>query len=323
MKLLKIVGMVAGAHLLLMMLVFVIPGCSSTTKPEAPAVAADSGPAAAPPAPAPAAATPLVATTDTTAPATASAPAADAPVFYSPTRPGTKAAEAIEQPATPVATAEVTPTTSYTVKNGDSLWLIAHKNHISEKALAAANHLGRTATLHSGQKLLIPGKSPAGDAAPASAAMNAPASAPAGAPAPAAGSAVTSATEYTVRSGDKLSTIAHRYGLRTGELALANNITDPAKIRPGQKLIIPAGHAASPAKSGSAARKGKTKSAPAEAAPAANDAAPAASPSLVPVEPAPDQAPAAPSASSATLSPPIIRIDGSAPSSSAAAPTGQ
>jgi len=49
--------------------------------------------------------------------------------------------------------------------------------------------------------------------------------------------------EYTVQSGDSLSKISqHFYGNanRYMEIAKANNIADPNKISPGQKLKIPA-----------------------------------------------------------------------------------
>lgn len=44
---------------------------------------------------------------------------------------------------------------------------------------------------------------------------------------------------YVVSSGDSLSTIADRHGLRLGELVTANGLEPPYRIRPGQGLIIP------------------------------------------------------------------------------------
>jgi nucleoid-associated protein YgaU len=49
--------------------------------------------------------------------------------------------------------------------------------------------------------------------------------------------------EYTVQSGDSLSKISQRFygnANRYMEIAKANNIADPNKIAPGQKLKIPA-----------------------------------------------------------------------------------
>ncbi len=45
---------------------------------------------------------------------------------------------------------------------------------------------------------------------------------------------------YTVQKGDTLSEIAHKYGLRTNELAEYNNIENPNIILAGQKIKIPA-----------------------------------------------------------------------------------
>ena len=42
-----------------------------------------------------------------------------------------------------------------------------------------------------------------------------------------------------VKSGDTLSGIAYQYGITTQSLASANSITDPSKIRIGQKLVLP------------------------------------------------------------------------------------
>ena len=44
---------------------------------------------------------------------------------------------------------------------------------------------------------------------------------------------------YVVKSGDSLSKIAVSHGLNTRELAELNQITDPNKVRIGQKLILP------------------------------------------------------------------------------------
>jgi len=45
--------------------------------------------------------------------------------------------------------------------------------------------------------------------------------------------------EYTVKSGDSLGLIAKRHNISTSELMALNKLTDPNKIRIGQKLIIP------------------------------------------------------------------------------------
>jgi LysM repeat protein len=135
--------------------------------------------------------------------------------------------------------ADVTPATTYTVARGDNLSAIAKKNRISKTDLAAANKLKPSSILHVGQKLIIPSK------ASSSSSVAAAPAAPAAAQEPAA--AEKSAGEvqkHVVAPGETLSGIAHRYGIKQGDIAVANNITDPKRIQPGQELIIPAKSAA-------------------------------------------------------------------------------
>ncbi len=289
MKILKICGIVVGVHVLALLMI-ISPGCSASR--------AQSTPAAAPAKPdAPA---PVAAPADLTMPAPAAAPApvpagdAAAPssgILYSPTRPGTPAATALETP--PVT--GVTPATAYTVVSGDNLSTIAKKNHLKASELAKANNLRSGSPLHIGQKLLIPAKAESARTSPASAAASAPAApaAASSAAAPAAGAAKPpgESVKHTVKSGETLGAIARKYGVRVGDIATANAITDPQKIHAGQELIIPGG----------SARAGKStapKAAKAASAPAAAPAAPA--------ETAPASAPApAPAASDV----PVIKID--------------
>ena len=232
MKIIRVFGIVVGIHLFALVLIFANPGCSSTSKP-APAPADT---AATPASAAPAVSVPLTAapersaisaapiTFDPTAPAVAG-------VRFTPTRPGTPAASALE--AAPVA--DVTPATTYVVAGGDSLWTIAKKNHLSVGELAAANNLKAGAALRPGQKLIIPGKAPAASSAAAPAAAAA-AKTPAAAP---AAKASGDSIQHTVKPGESLGVIARKYGVKQGDIAVANNITDPKLIRAGQVLSIP------------------------------------------------------------------------------------
>ncbi|HZZ19433.1 MAG TPA: LysM peptidoglycan-binding domain-containing protein [Opitutaceae bacterium] len=241
MKILKILGIAAGVHALALLLIFANPGCSYTK-----AASTDSPPISSAP------------DTSASAPSSAIVTAPDSVgIRYSPTRPGTPVASALE--SQPVS--DVTPASTYTIGHGDSLSTIAKKNGLTKAELAAANHLKTSAVLHVGQKLIIPAKSaPAsGAAAPVAAATTATpmaeqASVPPG--------PVTEATKHTVKPGETLGGIARKYGVRQGELAVANNITDPKKIQPGQELVIPA-HTSSTSKSKAAAPKA-TAAAPAD-----------------------------------------------------------
>lgn len=44
---------------------------------------------------------------------------------------------------------------------------------------------------------------------------------------------------YTVKEGDTTPSIAHTFGMKWGDIALANNLTYPWKLKPGQRLCIP------------------------------------------------------------------------------------
>ncbi len=270
MKILKIFGIVVGIHVFALILIFANPGCSTSTKTAAkPAdIVAQAEPGAAVALPSnfslnygssaesPVASAPLG--------GEASAPisfnpeiTASAGVRYSPTRPNTPAASTLQ--SAPVT--DVVPASTYSVTKGDSLWSVAKKNHLTVAELAEANNLSAGATLRLGQKLIIPGK--AGDANPAAATASTAAPLPeAAAPRP-----TTESVTHIVKPGETLGAIARKYQVSVGEVATANNITDPAKIRPGRELIIPGwkGTGAKP----STAKPATATSTPAETKPAA------------------------------------------------------
>lgn len=153
---------------------------------------------------------------------------------------------------------------TYLVVSGDTLGSIARKQGTTVAALRTANNLSGD-MLRVGQQLVLPG-----GAVPLS-----PSAAAASTPSPTrAGSA-----NYTVVPGDTLGAIAQRSGVRVGDLALLNNITDPAKLRVGQVLKLPAG-ATAPRASAPAARAAT----PATPAPARATPAPVAPASITPIE---------------------------------------
>jgi LysM repeat protein len=252
MKLLKIFGIVAGIHAFAVILIFANPGCSSSTQrrssPADTVIHAETGPVVSVPylsqearsadaassqmnafgEPAATTATPIAFNPD--------APAVASSGRYSPTRPDTPVAGALQ----PDPVTDVVPVSTYTVVRGDSLWSIAKQNNISVADLAAANNMRASAMLQIGQKLIVPGRNTGAGA------MAAVETATVTAPAAATPKANGQAVKHEVKSGETLGAIARKYQVTVGEIATANNIADPAKIRPGQELIIPGWKAPAP-----------------------------------------------------------------------------
>lgn len=193
-------------------------------------------------------------------------------------------------PAAPAADASTAAATdagnTYTVVAGDTLGAIARRQGTTVAALRTANNLSGD-NLRVGQKLVVPG-----NAAPLAAAT--PRAASSATATPRAGGGT-----YTVVSGDTLGAIARRAGVKVGDLALLNNITDPAKLRVGQTLKLPAG-----ATTPSAARPAAASPAPAPSAPVE------ATIPIAPVESAPAAvAPVEPVTPIEPMAIPVIRID--------------
>ncbi len=266
MKILKIFGAVVAVHLVAFLVIFASPGCQSGPRdiptPDATAPARSASDLAAAPAAVPS--SPVI---------SYSPPPADN--LAEPTRPGSPNAAAIA----PVAAATaVTSVTSYIVQRGDSLWSIAKHNSITVSELAKANGFSTGQILQPGRKLLIPGK-PVAAATPRDLAA-----VPAATPAEKPVRATAESGTHVVMSGESLGTIARRYQVTVGELAAANRITDPSKIRVGQKLTIPG-----------SASVGKASS---KAAPVTKSAA--AAPQEKPTESAATTAPSGPAESVGT-----------------------
>ena len=122
----------------------------------------------------------------------------------------------------PITQPPVEPTGSeYTIVKGDTLAVIAKKNHTTAKAIEAANPGVVPTKLQIGKKLIIPG-----GAAPV-------------APTAAADSTVSSSIEtYTVKSGDTLTKIAKDHGTSVKAIQAENKMTTTT-IYVGKKLKIP------------------------------------------------------------------------------------
>jgi peptidoglycan endopeptidase LytE len=109
---------------------------------------------------------------------------------------------------------------AYSVSAGDTLSGIAARSGIRLADLLGANDLTVDSLILPGQRLTIPG----GGAGRG----------------PTTGS---SGATYTVESGDTLSGIAARSGIRLADLLGANDLTVDSLILPGQRLTIPGGGA--------------------------------------------------------------------------------
>lgn len=235
MKILQIFGAVVAVHLLAFIFIFASPGCSSSPRNvPTPDATLPNGSGNGAPVSYNSGATETVTPIDHPSYSPEGTPGRMAP-----TRPGSPNAAAIT-PAKSAAS-NVASVIPYTIQKGDSLWIIAKKNHITVPELTKANNLSSNAALQPGKKLMIPVKTPVAPAATETslALPTLSTAAPTAPEAPVRAS--TEIVKHVVASGESLGTIARKYGIKVGELAAANNITDPAKIRVGQPLVIPAG----------------------------------------------------------------------------------
>lgn len=115
----------------------------------------------------------------------------------------------------------VSSTATYTVKKGDSLSTIAKKYKITTATLKKLNGLSST-KIKVGQKLKVTSTTAASSTAAKTATKAV---------------ATTSASTYTVKKGDSLSTIAKKYKTTTATLKKLNGLSS-TKIKVGQKLKV-------------------------------------------------------------------------------------
>lgn len=100
--------------------------------------------------------------------------------------------------------------TTYKVRRGDNLWIIARKFRTTTKQIMATNKLSST-TLYAGQTLKI---TPAGQISSRSTSV------------------------YRVKSGDSPFLIAKKHNMSLNRLLALNHLNKRSKIFPGQKLIV-------------------------------------------------------------------------------------
>jgi lipoprotein NlpD len=95
-------------------------------------------------------------------------------------------------------------TTTYTVRSGDTLRVIADRTGAGSEAIARANAMVAPFVVHPGQRLTIPG-----------------------------------GRYHLVRSGETGIAIARAYGVPWQQVVAANALTDPYILRTGQRILIP------------------------------------------------------------------------------------
>ena len=137
--------------------------------------------------------------------------------------------------------------TTYVARPGDSLFRIASTHRVSVGEIQQLNRMTE-GEVHVGQTLLIPSPHRASSpplttqvsyTPPSLRGSPAPVSAPVSAPVTMV--KVSTPLYYTVKKGDSLKAIAHKYKLAPATLASANKVKDVNKIAVGQRLKIP-GH---------------------------------------------------------------------------------
>jgi spore germination protein YaaH len=107
---------------------------------------------------------------------------------------------------------------TYTIKRGDTLWLISQRYNTTVDAIAKANNLNPNAYIYPGQTISIPEQTPEQPSTPPSS---------------------SEPLVYIVQRGDTLWLIAQKYGTTVNALAAANNINPNNYILVGQRLVIP------------------------------------------------------------------------------------
>jgi LysM repeat protein len=117
-----------------------------------------------------------------------------------------------------IATASAFCDTTYTVEDGDSIWLIARRHHVSYLEVLRANGLAKDSILRPGQRITIPegasGEAPSEPERPRT---------------------------HVVARGDSLWEIARAYGVTVAELAGSNGLRANGVLRVGRRLTIPGG----------------------------------------------------------------------------------
>lgn len=159
------------------------------------------------------------------------APLSNAPSTVSAPRSAGTASTQLAQAPT-ISPAPATGERTYVVRPGDTLYGIARREALPPKAIAVRNHLAAPYALQVGQRLVLPGSTPA------------------------------KSDTYTVVKGDTLYGIARRHQVAVADLKSVNKMSAPYVISPGQKLAMPTGATAAPQTTAIAQKTPAPKAAP-------------------------------------------------------------
>ena len=128
--------------------------------------------------------------------------------------------------------------TAVIVAPGETLAALSRRYQVSVAAIMQANGIANPNSLQVGQRVIIPSRGGSPAVAPRAASVG---SAPATVP------AAPALTGFHVAGpGDTLSKIARRYRVSVTDLARANRIPPHARIKMGERLVIPAQTSAAP-----------------------------------------------------------------------------
>ncbi len=110
----------------------------------------------------------------------------------------------------------------HVVEKGDTMYSISRKYGVSVDEICAANNISNASKVKLGQKIRIPQKTAKSSSSEKK----------------------TTYTDYLVQPGDTLFSIARNYSTSVAAIRSANNMSETATLRSGQRLKIPAGSSA-------------------------------------------------------------------------------